>query len=64
MVRAPATRKAGAFDVVAEAVVGGATYARDMQAIAYPHIQTHRVYTPANATALSERKSVFMAVAS
>lgn len=50
-VTAPARRAAGAFDIVAEAVVNGATYSRDVQEIAYPHIQTHRVYSPAITTA-------------
>ena len=44
---APARRTPGSFDIVAEAVVGGVTYSRDLQTIAYPHIQTHRVYSPA-----------------
>jgi LmbE family N-acetylglucosaminyl deacetylase len=50
-VTAPARRTAGSFDIVAEAVVGGTTFARDMQEIAYPHIQTHRVFWPAKSTA-------------
>jgi hypothetical protein len=50
-VRAPASGSAGAFDVVAEAVIGGQTYARDVRVIAYPHIQTHRIYSDAAATA-------------
>jgi LmbE family N-acetylglucosaminyl deacetylase len=48
---APAARKAGTFNVDAEAVVGGATFTRDVQEIAYPHIQTHRLYWPAAETA-------------
>ena len=47
VVKAPSQRTPGSFDIVAEAVVGGATYSRDVQTIAYPHIQTHRVYSPA-----------------
>ena len=47
VVKAPSRRTPGSFDIVAEAVVGGATYSRDVQTIAYPHIQTHRVYSPA-----------------
>ena len=50
-VTAPARRTAGKFEIVAEAVVGSATYSRDIQEIAYPHIQTHRLYWPATATA-------------
>ena len=46
LVKAPSQRTPGSFDIVAEAVVGGATYSRDVQTIAYPHIQTHRVYSP------------------
>ena len=51
IVRAPASRKPGTLDIVAEAVMGGATYSRDVQVVAYPHIQTHRIYWPATATA-------------
>jgi hypothetical protein len=50
-VTAPAGRTTGAVDIVAEAVVNGSAHAREMQEIAYPHIQTHRVYSPARATA-------------
>jgi hypothetical protein len=32
-------------------VVGGTSYTTDLQEIAYPHIQTHRVYRPAVVTA-------------
>jgi len=51
IVTAPAGRRIGTFEITAEALVGGATYARDVQVIAYPHIQTHRIYTPATVTA-------------
>ena len=51
VVSAPAGRKPGAFEVRAEAVVNGRAYGQDLQEIAYPHIQTHRVYRPASATA-------------
>ena len=50
-ITAPARRTTGAFDIVAEAQVGTSTFARDVQEIAYPHIQTHRIYTPATTTA-------------
>ena len=50
-VTAPATRTAGTFAISAEAVGGGVTYTRDVQEIAYPHIQTHRLYWPATETA-------------
>jgi hypothetical protein len=46
---APATRRAGSFSVDADARVGGSTYSRDMEVISYPHIQTHRLYWPAQA---------------
>ena len=51
IVTAPAGRTAGKFDIIAEAVVGSTTYSRDMQEVAYPHIQTHRLYWPATSTA-------------
>jgi LmbE family N-acetylglucosaminyl deacetylase len=51
VVTAPARRAAGHFDIAAEATVGGATFSRDVQVIAYPHIQTHRLYWPATTTA-------------
>jgi hypothetical protein len=50
-VTAPARRTAGSFVITAEAVVGSTSCARDMQEIAYPHIQTHRLYWPATSTA-------------
>ena len=50
VVRAPATRPSGTFEIVAEAVVDRETFARDMQVIAYPHIQTHRIYSPSSVT--------------
>jgi LmbE family N-acetylglucosaminyl deacetylase len=51
VVTAPPGRTAGTFEVRAEAVVGGTSYTTDLQEIAYPHIQTHRVYRPAVVTA-------------
>jgi LmbE family N-acetylglucosaminyl deacetylase len=51
VVTAPARRAAGRFDIAAEATVGSATFSRDVQVVAYPHIQTHRLYWPATATA-------------
>jgi hypothetical protein len=50
-VTAPAHRAVGRYEIAAEAIVDGATYSRDMQVIAYPHIQTHRIYSNATATA-------------
>jgi hypothetical protein len=51
VVTAPAGRKPGAFEITAEAQVNGAAYSRDVQTVSYPHIQTHRLYWPATATA-------------
>ena len=51
VVTAPARRTAGRFEIAAEATVGSATFSRDVQVVAYPHIQTHRLYWPATATA-------------
>ncbi len=49
VVSAPVPVPQGTFEVRAEARVGSASYGHDMQAIAYPHIQTHRLYQPATA---------------
>ena len=51
VVTAPAGRKPGSFEVRAVARVNGKDYTDDLQEIAYPHIQTHRLYSPARATA-------------
>ena len=51
VVRAPAGRKPGSLSITAEAIIAGTPYTQDVQVIAYPHIQTHRVYSPATATA-------------
>ena len=48
-VTAPANRRAGSFDIDADARVGRTTYSRDVEVISYPHIQTHRLYWPAHA---------------
>jgi hypothetical protein len=50
-VTAPANRAVGNLDITAEASVAGATFSRDVQVVAYPHIQTHRFYTPATVSA-------------
>jgi hypothetical protein len=50
-VTAPANRRAGSFDIDAEARVGKSTFSQDAQLISYPHIQTHRLYWPAHARA-------------
>jgi LmbE family N-acetylglucosaminyl deacetylase len=51
VVTAPPGRTAGAFEITAEARANGASFTRDVQIVAYPHIQTHRLYWPATATA-------------
>lgn len=49
VVTAPARRTAGRLDITVEAAADGATFSRDVEVIAYPHIQTHRLYWPATA---------------
>ncbi len=51
VITAPARRTAGRVDITAEAVVNGAMFSTSMQTIAYPHIQTHRLYRPASIVA-------------
>jgi LmbE family N-acetylglucosaminyl deacetylase len=51
VVSAPARRTAGRLEIAAEATAGGSTFSRDVQVVSYPHIQTHRLYWPATATA-------------
>jgi hypothetical protein len=51
-VTAPASRTAGRSAVEAEATLGQTVLSDDVQTIAYPHIQTHRIYRPASAAAL------------
>ena len=48
---APPGRARGTVEVAAEAVVNGVTYSRDVEEIAYPHIQTHRLSWPGTSTA-------------
>jgi hypothetical protein len=48
-ITSPVPVPAGTFEIAAEARVGAARYADDMQVIAYPHIQTHRMYHRATA---------------
>lgn len=47
----PANAKPGDYKLVADALVSGKTYNQTMQTIAYPHIQTHRRYVPAEVSA-------------
>ena len=39
----------GTLEIAAEADIAGAVYSRNMETVAYPHIQTHRLYSPATA---------------
>jgi LmbE family N-acetylglucosaminyl deacetylase len=47
----PAGTKADSYRIMANAVVDGKTYNQSMIEIAYPHIQTHRRYMPAEISA-------------
>lgn len=47
-VTSPEPVSAGIFEIVAQAIVGGQTFTQDVQTIAYPHIQTHRLYSRAS----------------
>ena len=46
----PAQRTPGTIEVVAEAVVSGRTFSRSLDPVAYDHIQTHYLYSPAKTT--------------
>ncbi len=45
----PAGTPIGQYDIGAVGTVGDRTYDQTMRTIAYPHIQTHRMYEPATA---------------
>jgi LmbE family N-acetylglucosaminyl deacetylase len=47
----PANAKADSYTIPAVARVGGASYGLTMHEVAYPHIQTHRRYSPAAVSA-------------
>lgn len=47
----PANAPAGAYDLSASAIVGGETFTKSMVTLSYSHIQTHRIYREARATA-------------
>ncbi len=49
MVRAPADLSVGSYRIRAEALVDGERFDTAMQTVAYPHIQTHRLYRAAEA---------------
>lgn len=50
-VTVPANAKPDSYKLMANAVVGGKTYNQTMLEVAYPHIQTHRRYVPAEVAA-------------
>lgn len=47
-VRVPGSAKVGSYTIGARSVVDGKEYGLTMHEIAYPHMQTHRKYTPSN----------------
>lgn len=47
----PANAKTDSYKLTANATVDGKTFDWQMQEIAYPHIQTHRIYSKADVTA-------------
>jgi len=49
LVTPPATTVAGTYRIRAEASVGGSRYDLGARTVSYPHIQTHRMYVPAEA---------------
>jgi LmbE family N-acetylglucosaminyl deacetylase len=50
VVTAPAASRDARLQLQAEAAVGSQTFTHEMQVVAYPHIQTHRLYSPSAAT--------------
>jgi len=50
VVAAPPATRDMRQQLQAEASVGSETFTREMQVVAYPHIQTHRLYSPSAAT--------------
>lgn len=51
-VTAAARRAIGRYEIGVEASAAGVTFDRDVREVAYPHIQTHRLYPAAAASAL------------
>lgn len=47
----PANAKTDSYKLLGKATIGGKDFDRQVQVIAYPHIQTHRIYRDANVTA-------------
>ena len=50
-VKIPANTPPGSYSIAASATVGNTAYPRTMRTLAYPHVQTHRLYTDAVAKA-------------
>jgi LmbE family N-acetylglucosaminyl deacetylase len=50
LVTIPPQTSAGTWALAAEATLGGNVYAQDVETVAYPHIQSRRLYSPASAT--------------
>jgi hypothetical protein len=44
-VEIPAKSSAGQFEIYGQAMVGESLFTQEMQTVAYPHIQTHRLYS-------------------
>ncbi len=51
IVKVPANPLAGTFRINASAIIGGFAFGKTMRTIAYPHIQTRRMYNDAEAKA-------------
>lgn len=49
VVTVPANTSPGSYELSAEAMITGGKFVKSMKAIAYPHIQTHRIYKGARA---------------
>ena len=49
LVTPPAQRAAGTVVIGAEATTSGQVYATSLETVSYPHIQNHRLYSPAGA---------------
>jgi LmbE family N-acetylglucosaminyl deacetylase len=51
VITAPPRRPAGRVEIAAEAMADDRVHAQSLQAISYPHIETHRIYRPSTLTA-------------
>ena len=49
LVTPPARRVPGAVVIGAEATTGGQVFSSSLETVSYPHIQSHRIYSPAEA---------------